>query len=137
MLKFSGLIILLLSLLVPLSYAEEAQDTKDTQKATQSGWLEPKTGSEESTVGARVQSIYKLQEEEVQRIEVSLPKTEKTIEEIVVIGKKEGIETQLEQLKRFEVINDPETGRSGVVIYLGKKQSFALKINYYEGDKNY
>ena len=103
-------------------------------EVSESHWLLPEPGSMEKNIGARVDSV--TEEEGVQKIELSIPKGEKEIEEIVVIGKKgKGIE-RLEQKKRFKVINDPNTGRSGIVIYLGKRQQFVLRINYYEGDKN-
>jgi hypothetical protein len=33
----------------------------------------------------------------------------------------------------YEIINDLDNERSGIVIYLGNKQNFSLRINYQDG----
>lgn len=100
-------------------------------------WLSPEAGFKESKMGARVDSVTEMKEEGMQRIEISLPETETPIEEVLVIGKRVDAPKKIEQAKRFEYINDPETGRSGIVIYIGKRQKFALKFNYDEGNARF
>ena len=118
-----------LTLVMPLSYAEEP--LKET------AWLKAEAGYEGGKLGARVDSVTEMNKEGLQRIKISLPDPGKTIEEVVVIGKREDVIINVPQKKRFEIINDPETGRSGIIIYLGKRQQFALKFNYYDGNSNF
>lgn len=125
-----SLFLLPLLLLGPLVTAEE-KITTDTD------WLIPKEGAEGKKMGAKVESITETDEVGVYRIEVSIPKLEKQMEEVITIGRRENVNKPLIQKRRFEVINDPNSGRSGVVIYLGKPETFALKFNYYEGETEF
>jgi|GEM_PF-5915946 len=122
--------------------AEDKTTTKTAEKSsdkivTDTDWLLPQKGSEGNKLGAKVESVIETEEEGVYRIEVSIPKIDKEIEEVVAIGRREDVEKPEPQKRRFEIVNDPDTGRSGVIIYLGKPEVFALKFNYYEGEREY
>ncbi len=117
-------VVLLLCVLSPSRAEAPLSDTD---------WLSPEPGSKESKMGARIHSVTEMEEEGMHRIEISLPETELPIEEVLVIGKRVEAPEKIKQIKRFEYINDLDTGRSGIVIYIGKRQKFALKFNYDEG----
>ncbi len=85
--------------------------------------------------------MEELNNGELYKIHVSLPRDDEQgeLEEVIVYGTREELESvleaempTLEQKQRFEVVNDLESGRSGVVIYLGKRQNFMLRLNYTE-----
>ncbi len=95
-------------------------------------WLMPQPGAEDALSGVKVESVTDAGEGMMQRIEISLPKYEQALEEVIVIGKRNKAEREIPQLKQFEYINDPDAGRYGLVIYLGKRQQFALRLNYHE-----
>ena len=63
---------------------------------------------------------------------ISVPKVEKPIEEVVVVGTKEE-EPSVSLPVRYEVINDLDNDRSGIILYIGSKDPFALRINYHDG----
>ncbi len=98
-------------------------------------WLSPQAGFEEKKMGARIDSVTEMKQG-MQRIQISLPEAELPIEEVIVIGQRID-KPELKQSKRFEYINDLESGRHGIVIYIGKRQKFALKFNYDEGDARF
>ena len=104
--------------------------------AYDSDWLSPEEGFEESKMGARIDSVTEMKKSGIQRIVISLPEADLAIEEVIVLGKRID-KPEIEQPKRFEYVNDLETGRRGIVIYLGKRQKFALKFNYDEGDARF
>ncbi len=124
----TGAVILLLCF-VSSSQAEDFSYDTD--------WLSPEAGFEEDKMGARIDSVTEMKGEGMQRIEISLPETEMPIEEVVVIGKRVDAPEKIIQTKRFEYINDLESGRSGIVIYIGKRQKFALRFNYDEGNARF
>lgn len=102
-------------------------------------WLEPVVGKKESKLGARIEKVEKLEsaagDEEVFKIQLSVPKADSDIEEVIVIAKPRKPKVDLKpakQAKRFEIYNPPDPNRSGIIIYLGKRQDFALRINYEE-----
>jgi hypothetical protein len=101
----------------------------------QSDDLKGEIGQEETTLGVKVHSVE--EDENGVRISVSVPAeiangSNGQLEEVVVYGKKMTTEPrpELQQVKQFEVVNDLDNGRSGLVIYLGKKEDFALRLNY-------
>lgn len=101
----------------------------------ESGWLKNEMGSTEKTLGARVDSVEMT--DDGQRIFVSLPKGKKPMEEVLVIGKKEKKSlplTPLIKIHNIEVINDLESGRNGIIFYLGERGDFVFKFNYQEAD---
>ncbi len=121
----TGTVILLLC----FAASSPAEDSYDTD------WLSPKQGFEENKMGARIDSVTEVHEG-LQRILISLPDADVPIEEVVVIGKRTD-KPEIEQPRRFEYINDLDSGRRGIVIYIGKRQKFALKFNYNEGDARF
>lgn len=105
---------------------------ENNDKTIETGWLLPEAGYTEEIIGARVDSVTETETDGEQKIIVSLPRRESTLEEVIVIGKRKKAVRPLIQTQRFEYINDPELGRYGIIIYLGKREQFALKLNYYE-----
>ena len=123
--------VLLLSLLGSVTaLAQEKAKSLETEE------LKFGMGNEEKGLGTRIQSI----EEDEQGIKVTISAPQRItdgsqgdLEEIVVLGKapeKDKPRPSLIQIKRYEVINNLEEGRSGLVFYLGKKEDFVLKFNY-------
>lgn len=101
--------------------------------------LKPVQGHQGGTLGARIDAVESLDNGEMIKISVSLPKPtlahESDIEEVIVMGvapKKETQRPLLDQGQKVEVVNDLEQGRSGIVIYLKKQQNFVLQLNYTE-----
>jgi hypothetical protein len=96
-------------------------------------WMSPEQGFIVEDSDARVESVTEDEKTGVYRIEISLPKMEAPIEEVVVVGhKQEKSEFVLPRIP-YEIINDPDSQRSGIIIYLGEKQDFSLRINYVDG----
>ncbi len=126
-----------LLLLLPMTDPMAADSAKSDTETDTTGWLLPEKGAEEQKMGAKVESVTESDQPGVYRIEVSVPKLHKEIEEVIAVGHREKVEKikPIIQIRRFELINNPDTGRSGVVIYVGKTETFALKFNYYEGGK--
>lgn len=94
-------------------------------------WISPEAGF--SVKGLQVESVSEAAG--AIKVEVSLPKNQEgSIEEVVVVGEAvKGGQSSKPRLKaRVEIVNDLEKDRSGIVIYLGKRQQFQLRINYYE-----
>lgn len=100
-------------------------------------WMSPEEGFIDPESQTEVTSVSKDSESGSYRIEIAVPKVEKPIEEVVVIGRKEEKEdpSWLRFTPDYEVINDLDTGRSGIVVYLDKKRNFRLLINYDDGSQ--
>lgn len=130
-------LLVVLLLLLPLAAPMAEDRAKSDTETDTTGWLLPEKGAEEKKMGAKVESVTESDQPGVYRIEVSVPKLPREIEEVIAVGHREKTEKPrpIIQVRRFELINDPDTGRSGVVIYVGKTETFALKFNYYEGSK--
>jgi len=96
--------------------------------------LKPTAGYQGQRLGARIESVEKLESQV--KIRISLPKqlSQSQLEEVTVYGDPQKVNSTGEvlQAKRFEFIQDPNLERSGLVIYLGKQQDFLLKLNYTE-----
>jgi len=96
--------------------------------------LKPTAGYQGQRLGARIESVEKLDTQV--KIKISLPKqlTQSQLEEVTVYGDPEKVVNKSEvlQAQRFEFIQDPNLDRNGLVIYLGKQQNFSLKLNYTE-----
>jgi len=96
--------------------------------------LKPTAGYQGQRLGARIESVEKLDSQV--KIRISLPKqlSQRQLEEVTVYGDPQKVENKSEvlQAKRFEFIQDPNLERSGLIIYLGKRQDFLLKLNYTE-----
>jgi hypothetical protein len=107
-----------------------------TATALETDVLKPKVGHQGRALGARIESVEHIEDGKVVKIKVSIPaQDDSDIEEVVVLGQPEiitKVRRPVEQKQRFEVVKNLEQGRSGVIIYLGKRQDFALKLNYTE-----
>ena len=96
-------------------------------------WMQPEQGFIVEEADARVESVTEDKETGVYRIEISVPKLDTPIEEVVVIGQtEEKIEFVLPEIP-YEIVNDLDAQRSGIIVYLGEKRNFALRINYRDG----
>ncbi|MCZ6829276.1 MAG: hypothetical protein O7F73_06760 [Gammaproteobacteria bacterium] len=96
-------------------------------------WMLPEQGFLVEESDAKVESVTEEKEKGVYRIEISLPKLETPIEEVLVIGQTEDKPEFVLPKIPYEIINDLDGQRSGIVIYLGEKRNFALRINYEDG----
>jgi len=94
-------------------------------------WMSPEAGWVDEETDTRVEKVTR-DPEKGYRVEISVPKVDKPIEEVVVVGQRPE-ELELPSLMSYEVINDLDSGRSGIVLYMGEKRDFALQINYSEG----
>lgn len=95
-------------------------------------WMSPEAGWVDEETDTRVEKVTKNEKDGTYRVEISVPKVDKPIEEVVVVGTlDEGPEYRLPI--RYEVINDLDSGRSGIILYMGSEDDFALHINYDEG----
>ncbi len=96
--------------------------------------IKPEVGFSLKQSGLMVEKVTEINGEV--KIEMSLPKKEQTeIEEVLVVGtQNKPVLGKLEKgiLTKVEVVNDLDKDRSGIVVYFGKRQTFVLKINYYE-----
>ncbi len=127
-----------LSLMLTLSLCNLTFSKLSVADEQESGWLKNKAGATESNLGARVESVEIKGER--QRIEVSLPKGKKSMEEVVVIGKKEKKNDSIPPLIKIQdiqVINDLDSGRNGIIFYLGERGDFVFKFNYQDADPIY
>ncbi|WP_439135406.1 hypothetical protein [Pseudomaricurvus sp.] len=134
------LLLCLMTSLNPASAQSEESEISTTvvkpKPALETDLLQPTVGHQESKTGARIESIEEMEDGETVKIHVSLPDgSNSDLEEVIVLGrpdKKEKKDSTLLQKQKFEVVNDIEEGRSGIVIYLGKQEDFMLKLNYTE-----
>ena len=95
-------------------------------------WMSPEAGWVDEETDTRVERVTRNDEDGTYRVEISVPKVDKPIEEVLVVGtKEEGPEITLPV--RYEVINDLDSGRRGIILYMGSDDDFALRINYSEG----
>jgi hypothetical protein len=102
----------------------------------QSGWMLVAPGSTEEKMGARIENVTDEKNTDTQRVEISLPKDARPIADIVVISQKPKTDIEeVKQVKRFEIIHDPVAGRAGIVLYIGKHQQIALRLNYFDAQE--
>ena len=95
-------------------------------------WMSPEAGWVDQATDTRVEKVTRNDEDGSYRVEISVPRVDKPIEEVLVVGtKEEGPEISLPV--RYEVIEDFDSGRSGIILYMGSDDDFALHINYDEG----
>lgn len=104
----------------------------------QTQYLKPVVGAKESALGAHIVAIER--DNNSIRIELSLPKdksvAELILEEMIVLGQPSSITSlpeglvEIQQVKKFEWLNNIDRGEYGLTLYLPKPESFALKINY-------
>ncbi len=95
-------------------------------------WMSPEAGWVDEETDTRVEKVTRNAEDGTYKVEISVPKVEQPIEEVVVVGTRdEG--PSLELPVRYEVINDPDSQRSGIILYMGSEDPFELRINYVDG----
>jgi len=96
-------------------------------------WMSPEAGWVDEETDTRVEKVTRDEEGGGYRVEISVPQVEKPIEEVIVVGvQEEGPEYELPI--RYEVINEiKESGRRGIILYMGNDDPFALRIHYDEG----
>lgn len=121
------------------SQADEQTITTTTVKprpSLETDLLQPLAGHKENKSGARIESVEQMEDGKTVKIHISLPDgAESDIEEVIVLGrpdKKPKKGPTLLQKQKFEVVNNLDEGRSGIIIYLGKQEDFMLKLNYTE-----
>jgi len=102
-----------------------AQSDKPRYMSPEAGWVDEATDT-------RVESVTRDPEDGRYRVEISMPQIQQAIEEVLVVGQMpEGPEISLPV--EYEVINDLDSGRRGLVLYLGSDEPFGLQINYQRG----
>lgn len=102
-------------------------------------WMSPEEGFIDPASQSEVTSVSQDSQTGQYRVEIAIPRVDKPIEEVLVIGQaqKKPDAPDLEFLPDYEYINDLDTGRSGIVVYLDKKQNFRLLINYDDGSQRF
>ena len=126
------------ALTAAMANAEEESVTEFIQ-TLETSILEPEVGHQGQSLGARIEAVERLQDGKMVKIEISLPEpdtsssSDSSLEEIIVYGTPEDKDRpKLEQKQEFQIINDLKEGRSGIIIYLDKRQNFVLRLNYTE-----
>ena len=95
-------------------------------------WMSPEAGWVDEETDTRVEKVTRNDQDGTYRVEISVPKVDRQIEEVLVVGtQEEGPEVGLPV--RYEVIQDLDSQRSGIILYMGSDDGFALQINYDEG----
>lgn len=102
-----------------------AAEDKPRWMSAEAGWVDEQTDT-------RVEEVVADEESGGYRVRISVPRVEKPIEEVLVVGEKVD-EPSVELPVQFEVINDPDNDRSGIILYVGTTDPFALRINYHDG----
>lgn len=106
---------------------------QDYSREDRPRWMSPEAGWVDEETDTRVEKVTRDEQGGGYRVEISVPQVEKPIEEVIVVGvQEEGPEYELPI--RYEVINEiKESGRRGIILYMGNDDPFALRINYDEG----
>ena len=113
--------------LLLLALSAHAQQRGDTPR-----WMSPEAGWVDEDTDTRVEKVERDPESGKTRVEISMPIVEQPIEEVVVVGtREEG--PRLELPVTYEVVNDLDSGRSGIILYVGTEDPFEFRINYREG----
>ena len=95
-------------------------------------WMSPEAGFIDEASDTRVEAVSEEDNGEY-RVELSIPKLEKPIEEVIVVGGTEEEFSRPLLHVRTEIINDLDNDRSGIILYMGEKEDFVLHINYHDG----
>ncbi len=121
------------TLAINVSATDSIEPPKLQTTIVETDWLKPQAGHKGKTLGARIDKVEKVNEQDITVISVSLPEQINDIEEVVVLGKPDDINAELvplSQPQKFSVLSSPD--KNGIVVYLPKSQDFVLRINYYE-----
>ena len=97
-------------------------------------WMSPEEGFIDPETDTRVEEVSPQQDDGSYRLTLSVPRVEKEIEEVLVIGQSPDRPSQPSAVK-FEMTNDLDANRSGIILYLGEKRDFAVEINYDDGSR--
>ncbi|MFL0803600.1 MAG: hypothetical protein K6L81_07765 [Agarilytica sp.] len=117
----------------PFMSAALAEESNAPQLRVESDWLDMARGFKGGKLGLEVVSVSTDNESALNTVKVALPKyEEREIEEVLVIGRRGGVDYTIKLDQPVEVIRDYENGRSGIVVHLGEKTPFKLLINYIE-----
>ena len=95
-------------------------------------WMSPEAGWVDEETDTRIEEVVPDEESGGYRVRISVPRVEKPIEEVLVVGERIDAPT-VELPVQFEVINDLDNDRSGIILYVGTTDPFALRINYHDG----
>jgi hypothetical protein len=95
-------------------------------------WMSPEAGWVDEETDTRIEEVVRDEASGGYRVRISVPKVEKPIEEVLVVGERIDQPT-VELPVQFEVINDLDNDRSGIILYVGTTDPFALRINYHDG----
>lgn len=109
--------------------------------AKETGYLLQNEGFSGDILGAQIDSIEILSDKPAgdsnkgdingaRKITVNIPELPESIKSVEVLNKEGKL---IPQKKRYEIINDLDSNRSGVIIYIGRKQTLPFKINFIEG----
>ncbi|MCX2979678.1 hypothetical protein EYC98_02245 [Halieaceae bacterium IMCC14734] len=116
--------LLLLPLLTTAAIAAEKQPR----------WMSPEAGFIDPETDTRVEQVSPEQGDGSYQLTLSMPRVDKEIEEVLVIGQSPDKPGQPSPVK-FDLTNDLDGGRSGIILYLGEKRDFAVHINYEDGSR--
>ncbi|MAZ90283.1 MAG: hypothetical protein CL693_21845 [Cellvibrionaceae bacterium] len=126
---------------------DKSEDNADASSVLASQVIEtsaliPAVGHQGTSLGARIEAVENSDDGKMVKIAISLPTTESDnsddsdspqLEEVIVYGTPEQQDRiELNQQQEFEVVNNLDEGRSGIIIYLDKQQDFVLRLNYTE-----
>jgi hypothetical protein len=96
--------------------------------ALETGALPLQEGYTDPASGLRIERIVVSEDDQTQAVTVSLPHSAGTIDEVVVTAPED--KTPVRQKKRFELLNDYEHDRYGLVIYLDRRLTVPLRIYF-------
>ncbi|MEM0952891.1 MAG: hypothetical protein AAGI24_02020 [Pseudomonadota bacterium] len=102
-----------------------AQGAKPRYMSAEAGWVDEATDT-------RVESVTRNPEDGSYRVEISMPQIQQAIEEVLVVGQRP-TGPDISMPVEYEVINDLDSGRRGIVLYLGSDEPFGLQVNYQKG----
>jgi hypothetical protein len=107
--------------------------------AAETGWMEPETGFEDKTSGAKVQSITPANEGAEQIITIAIPKksikSREGIEEIIVIGRRPK-EKEFKIPFSYEWAKDFEGDYYGLILKIGKEATYPIRLYLKDEDSN-
>jgi hypothetical protein len=97
-------------------------------------WMSPEAGFVDAETDTRVETVSAQQGDGSYQLTISMPRVNKEIEEVLVVGQSPDKSGKPAPVK-FDLTNDLDNGRSGIILYLGEKRDFAVHINYEDGSR--